>query len=157
MNALIFLFIITTVLGASLYVKSLSSKVEVSALDYSDFTPSGWNNNDVIAMSGGDSVIRDFTITNSGTEYRMDASIKFTASSVNDGDCKIWLLDSNSAELGEDTTAPNNILEVVAAYNDINAGTSRVGKWKIQCNPDYSGDVNINLELTSTSEFTFDE
>ncbi len=156
-NALIFILIMATVLGASVYIKNLSSKVEVTALDYSTFTPSGWSNNDVITMSGGDMVTKDFTISNTGSQYRMDASVKFRATSLNDGQCKIWLLDSNSVELGEDTTVTSNALEVIAAYNDINAGTSKSGKWRIQCNPDYSGQVTINLELTSTAEFTFNE
>ena len=155
-NLFVFLLIVGSVIGASAYIKSLSGTVTVTSVDYAGFAPVDFTEGQNIAVSGGQSVIKTFRISNTGDTYAMDATVTFEVTdTLANGDCKIWLRKSDNSELAEDTTIENNKLSVVGSYPNIAAQASVDGKFEVQCNPDFNDDLSYTLTMEPTSKFTF--
>lgn len=129
------------------------------ATDYTEFTANGWQNNENFDLDAGEYIIKNFTMSNLAENFEINAAI--TLSTYHDfldtGDCKIWILDTNDVELTEDEVVSNDELRTTYSFNNIPAQGSRIGKWKIQCSPDFNETVAIELDMETTSRFQFDD
>jgi hypothetical protein len=161
-SMILFLVVMGSVLGVSVYVKNLRSTVKVAAVDFSTFNPNtlygSWSDGQSFDIVGGQEIVRGFTISNTATGYAMDSAAVFTAQSNGtfvDNDCQIQILDSDSTSGVVDTSVQSGQLSVTGNYNNIAAGASRNGRWKIICRPEFSNTVSIQVQMTPTSKFTY--
>lgn len=137
----------------------MTGTVKVTASDYSTFTAVDFTNGQQINMNGGESILRNFVIENTGSQYPINGIVKFEVSKagLKNGDCKIWLRDSNNAELGEDTTVEAEKLSLSTTFTDIAPQASKQGKFEVQCNPDFNEILTFTLTMEPVSQFTFKE
>lgn len=129
------------------------------ATDYSEFTANGWQNNENFDLDAGEYIIKNFSMENLAETFPINAVITLSAyhDFLDTGDCKIWILDEDDDELAEDEVVTSDELKTTYSFNNIPADSSRTGKWKIQCSPDFNETVAIEVEMETTSQFQFDD